>query len=106
PGAANGTLSPTAKLTAPQITSRSSAPVVTWQYRIGLRNPVSSSMAVTWPTTTPLTSWPAGSTDSPSRPAAVSPVATTAARTDSSIGAYSRSQDSGTRIRLPPPARG
>src|SRR6516225_4930064 len=106
PGAANGTRSPTAKLTAPQITSRSSAPVVTWQYLIGLRNPVNSSMAVTSATTTPLMSCPTASTDSTSRPAAVSLLATSAGGTDSSTGAYSRSQDSGTRISPPPPVRG
>src|SRR5580700_220665 len=106
PGGANGTRSPTAKLAAPQITSRSAAPVVTWQYLIGLRNPVSSSTAVTSATTTPLMSWPTAVTDSTSRPAAVSRLATPAAGTDSSTGAYWRSQDSGTSIRPPPPARG
>ena len=39
-------------------------------------------------------------------PAAVSRVATSAADTESASGAYSRSQDSGTRIRRPPPAPG
>ncbi len=46
PGSASGTRSPTAKLTAPQITLRSASgpPVVTRQYLIGFLNPVSSSI--------------------------------------------------------------
>src|SRR5579875_3728162 len=70
----------------------------TRQYLMGLRVPVSSWTDSTWATTTPRTSWPAGSTDSTSSPAAVSRRATSVASTGSSSRAYSRSQESGTRI--------
>jgi hypothetical protein len=56
----------------------------------------------TWPMTTPRMSWPTCSTVSTSRPAAVSRRATSAASTGSGTGAYSRSQESGTRIARSP----
>src|SRR5262249_35691723 len=102
PGGANATLSPASKLTAPQMTPKGlPGPVDTWQYLTGLRKPVSSSISVTCPTTTPRMSWPTGSTDSTSSPTAVSRRATSPAGTDESTAAYSRSQDSGTRISPP-----
>ena len=82
----------------------SPVPVDTWQYRIGLRNPVSSSIWVTSATITPLMSYPACSNVSTSRPAAVSRRATSpGSGSGSPSAAYSASQDSGTRIR--PPSR-
>src|SRR6185437_6998786 len=68
------------------------------QYLIGFLSPVSSSTDRTWATTTPRMSWPADSSDSTSRPAAVSRRDTSVASTGSGSGAYSRSQESGTRI--------
>src|SRR5690348_17725231 len=70
----------------------------TRQYLIGFFSPVSSSTVSTWATTTPRMSCPADSSDSTSRPAAVSRRETSVASTGSGSGAYSRSQESGTRI--------
>src|ERR1017187_9235808 len=106
PGSASGTRSPTAKLTAPQITpdaspgSPASCPPETAirQYLIGFFSPVSASIESTWAITTPRMSWPTDSSDSTSSPAAVSRLATSVAAAGSGSGAYSRSQESGTRI--------
>ena len=98
---ASGTLSPTAKLVAPQITCCSPEPVFTRQYRIGFLNSVSSSISATWPTITPEISCPTGSTDSTSRPAAVSRRAISAGSVAGSTAAYSSSHESGTRITPP-----
>src|SRR6202042_2041876 len=106
PGSASATRSPTAKLTAPQITpDASSGGPASWlsetatrQYLIGFFSPASSSIESTWATTTPRMSCPTDSTDSTSRPAAVSRWATSVTSTGSGNGAYSRSQESGTRL--------
>src|ERR1700677_779341 len=106
PGRASATRSPTAKLTAPQITPDASSAgaascpseTATRQYLIGFFRPVSSSMRSTWAITTPRMSCPTDSSDSTSNPAAVIRRATSAASTGSDSGAYSRSQESGTRI--------
>ena len=102
PGAASATLSPAEKLVAPQTTPRlpslpSACPssVAIRQYRIGFLNSASSSTDKTWAMTTPEMSWPTGSTDSTSSLIEVSTRAISAASTEDSIGAYSRSQDSG-----------
>ncbi len=86
------------------------SPVDTWQYLIGLLNPVSSSTSSTSATTTPEMSWPTGSTDSTSRPAAVSrrDISATPSLSsgDRSMAAYSSSQLSGSRITPPFRMRG
>ena len=96
-------------------------PIDMRQYLIGFLKPLSSSISRTWPTTTPVMSWPTCSTDSTSRPAAVSRLATSAATASDSpaadrlmpgslsagsSAAYSSSQDSGTRITPPFRMRG
>ncbi len=109
PGSASATRSPTAKLVAPQITpdassggaSSCASETATRQYLIGFFSPVSSSIESTWAITTPRMSCPTDSSDSTSRPAAVSRRATSVASTGSGSRAYSRSQESGTRIRSP-----
>src|SRR5580700_3298969 len=106
PGSASATRSPTAKLTAPQITpDASSGGPASWlsetatrQYLIGFFRPVSSSIDSTWAITTPRMSYPTDSSDSTSSPAAVIRRATSVASTGSGSGAYSRSQERGTRI--------
>src|SRR6516164_9083353 len=109
PGSASATRSPTAKLTAPQITpdassaGPSSMPSVTAtrQYLIGFfsfKGPVRSSIDSTWATTTPRMSCPTDSTDSTSSPAAVSRRETSVVSTGSVRDTHSRSQESGTRI--------
>src|SRR6202167_2892219 len=106
PGRASATRSPTAKLTAPQITPDASSAgaascpsdTATRQYLIGFFRPVRSSIDSTWATTTPRMSCPTDSSDSTSSPAAVIRRATSVASTGSGSGAYSRSQESGTRI--------
>src|SRR5437763_7857378 len=73
----------------------------TRQYLIGFFSfwaPVSSSIDSTWAITTPRMSCPTDSSDSTSRPAAVSLRATSVASTGSGSAAYSRSQESGTRM--------
>src|ERR1700685_123788 len=93
PGSASTTRSPTVKLVAPQITpdassggaSSCASETATRQYLIGFFSPVSSSIESTWAITTPRMSCPTDSSDSTSRPRAGS-------------RAYSRSQESGTRI--------
>src|ERR1700730_7539271 len=106
PGSASGTRSPTAKLAAPQITpdassggaSSCASETATRQYLIGFFSPASSSIESTWAITTPRMSYPTDSSDSTSRPAAVSRWATSVASPGSGSRAYSRSQESGTRI--------
>src|ERR1700756_2179846 len=106
PGSASATGSRTAKLVAPQITpdassggaSSCASDTATRQYLIGFFSPVSSSIESTWAITTPRMSCPTDSSDSTSRPAAVSRRATSVTSTGSGSGAYSRSQESGTRI--------
>ena len=106
PGSASATRSPTEKLVAPQITpdassggaSSCASDTATRQYLIGLRSPVSSSIESTWAITTPRMSCPTDSSDSTSRPAAVSRRATSFTSTGSGSRAYSRSQESGTFI--------
>src|SRR6516165_9081499 len=109
PGSASGTRSPTAKLTAPQITpGASSGGPASWssetatrQYLIGFfsfKGPASSSIDSTWATTTPRMSCPTDSTDSTSSPAAVSRREISVVSTGSVRDTYSRSQESGTRI--------
>src|SRR5580704_17675431 len=106
PGSASATRSPTAKLTAPQITPDASSAgacscaleTATRQYLIGFFSPASSSIYITWAITTPRMSCPTDSSDSTSNPAAVSRRATSVASTGSCSRAYSRSQESGTRI--------
>src|SRR5579859_5497678 len=106
PGSASGTRSPTSKLVAPQITpdassggaSSCAAETATRQYLIGFFSPDSSSIESTWAITTPRMSCPTDSSDSTSRPAAVSRRATSVASTGSGSRAYSRSQESGTRM--------
>ena len=113
PTVANATRSPTLKLTAPQITPvtvsgsavSSASLTATRQYLIGFLNSVSSSIVSTWATMTPRTSWPTCSTASTSRPAAVSRRPTSCASTGAGIGAYSRSQEIGTRIAVRSPSR-
>src|SRR6516165_10882545 len=81
-------------------------PSDTWPYvgRAPISNPpgstapVSSSIESTWAITTPRMSCPTDSSDSTSRPAAVSRRATSVTSTGSGSRAYSRSQESGTRI--------
>ena len=106
PGRASGTRSPTAKLTAPQMTCRSALgdppdPVVTRQYLIGFLCPVSSSISSTRATTTSLMSCPTCSMASISSPIPVSRRATSPTSTGSGSGAYSSSQESGTSITPP-----
>src|SRR5580692_9821590 len=106
PGRASATRSPTTKLVAPQITpdassggaSSCASETATRQYLIGFFSPVSSSIDITWAITTPRMSCPTDSSDSTSNPAAVSRRATSVASTGSASRAYSRSQESGTRI--------
>ena len=78
----------------------SSSLTATRQYLMGFLNPVSSSMVITWAVITPCTSWPTCSTASTSRPACVRRRPTSRASYGSGIGAYSRSQEIGTRISL------
>src|SRR6516165_6716784 len=106
PGRASATRSPTTKLTAPQITpdaSRAGAlscasETATRQYLIGFFTSASSSTDSTWATTTPRMSCPTDSTDSTSSPAPVSRRETSVTSTGSGSRAYSRSQESGTRM--------
>src|SRR4051812_34914404 len=65
---------------------------------MGFLKPDSSSIVSTSPTTTPLMSSPTRSTCSTSRPARISAVARS--RPEAVTGAYSRSQESGTRMVL------
>src|SRR6202034_2257300 len=58
----------------------------------------SSSMVITWAVITPRVSWPTCSTASTSRPACVRRRPTSSASYGSGMGAYSRSQEIGTRI--------
>ena len=113
PTVANATRSPAVKLVAPQITPvtvagsavSSASLTATRQYLIGFLNSVSSSIVSTWATITPRISWPTCSTASTSRPAAVSRRPTSCASTGAGIGAYSRSQEMGTRIAVRSPSR-
>src|SRR3984885_12499033 len=106
PGSASATRSPTAKLLAPQITpdassggaSSCASETATRQYLIGFFSPVSSSVESPWAIPPPRMSCPTDSSDSTSRPAAVSRWATSVTSTGSGNGAYSRSQERGTRM--------
>src|SRR5260370_27982619 len=106
PGRASATRSPTAKLVGAQITpdassggaSSCASETANRQYLIGFSPPVSSSIESPWAIPTPRMSCPTDSSDSTSRPAAVSRRATTVASTGSGSRAYSRSQESRTRL--------
>ena len=104
PGNATTTRSPSVKLCAPQTMPRGSAsPTSTWHHRMVLPlECVSASNASTRPTTSgPLTSSPARSTVSTSRPTRIRRAATSRPLSPGARSTYSRSQDMGTRIRWP-----
>lgn len=107
PGRTTTTLSPTAKLRAPQTISWGSPvplarPTSTVQKRIGFLKPSSSSIVSTRPTTRgPLRSAPRCSTVSTSSPAETSFSWTSRPVSVAGRSTYSRSQESGTRIRSP-----
>lgn len=107
PGRTTTTLSPTEKLRAPQTISCGSpvplaVPTSTVQKRMGFLNPSSSSMVRTCPTTRgPLRPAPICSTVSTSSPTETSLACTSRPVSVSGRSTYSRSQESGTRIRSP-----
>ncbi len=97
PGSATTTVSPTAKLVAPQTMPLGSAsPTSTWVYRIGFLKPVSSSISSTRPITSgPVTS-PGRWISSTSRPRRTKVASSSSTVVPAGMSTYSASQPMGT----------